>query len=86
MYCEQLKLKNLKIFNNLKFDKMKAKLYYLILILVLAPLMCVQAQICDDPLINNVLFGPYAEMPDSLINYQEGYKSLSIAYIIQSSF
>lgn len=63
IYCEQLKLNNLRIFNNLKLDKMKAKLYYLIAIVVLAPLMCVQAQICDDPLINGVLFVPYAEMP-----------------------
>ncbi|MCK0114955.1 hypothetical protein [Gelidibacter sp. F63206] len=64
---------------------MKVKLYYLIAIVVLAPLMGVQAQIYDDPLINSVLFVPYAEMSDSLINCQEGYKSIPIANIIQSS-
>lgn len=64
---------------------MTTKLYSLFTLFLLVPLMFVQAQMYDEPLVNNVLFVPCTEMPDLMINYREDYKSLSIAYTIRSS-
>lgn len=64
---------------------MKTKIYCLLLFIGISPIICIQAQNYNEPLVNDILFVPCEEMPDLINNFYEDYKSLSIAYIIKSS-
>lgn len=59
---------------------MKIKTYLLLLSIVLSPTITIQAQIQTE-----VTFVPCEEMPNIMVQYDADYKSLSIAYIIDSS-